>query len=267
MSLRSILRGDGALFRHASGCVRRWERVADRRSTRGGRGHTTELGAGPARRGPVPRQSDAQLLAAIRAASRAVPVSVRRRPSQGPRTDFGSNMGSASPARGCCALMRAHGLLSPRACVRAPRMYDHDGRVISPVAPNVMWGTDGVAEDSRRTNGWGWIFAAVEHWNAECVGWHVCKVGSRFAALDPIARARRLYGSLDADVARGLALRMDHGSQYLIRPSRPQADPVLALIHREPAAAFSQDSGNERESVRAVESYAQAASDPRPNLS
>ena len=22
-------------------------------------------------------------------------------------------------------------------------------------------------------DGWGWI--AVEHWNAECVGWHVCK--------------------------------------------------------------------------------------------
>ena len=65
-------------------------------------------------------------------------------------------------------------------------------------------------------DGWGWIFAAVEHWNAECVGWHVCKVGSRFAALDPIAQGlERLYGSLDADVARGLALRMDHGSQYL----------------------------------------------------
>ena len=57
---------------------------------------------------------------------------------------------------------------------------------------------------------------AVEHWNAECVGWHVCKVGSRFAALDPIAQGLdRRYGSLDADVARGLALRMDHGSQYL----------------------------------------------------
>ena len=52
--------------------------------------------------------------------------------------------------------------------------------------------------------------------NAECVGWHVCKVGSRFAALDPIAQGlERRYGSLDADVARGLALRMDHGSQYL----------------------------------------------------
>ena len=59
-------------------------------------------------------------------------------------------------------------------------------------------------------------FAAVDHWNAECVGWHVCKVGSRFAALEPVAQGlRRLYGSVKADVARGLALRMDHGSQYL----------------------------------------------------
>ena len=28
---------------------------------------------------------------------------------------------------------------------------------------------------------------AVEHWNAECVGWHVCKRGDRFAALQPIS--------------------------------------------------------------------------------
>ena len=69
---------------------------------------------------------------------------------------------------------------------------------------------------SRETTGWGWIFAAVEHWNAECVGWHVCKVGSRFAALEPLAQGlQRIYGALDADVARGRALRMDHGSQYL----------------------------------------------------
>ena len=80
---------------------------------------------------------------------------------------------------------------------------------------DVMWGTDGVRVFTL-DDGWGWIFAAVEHWNAECVGWHVCKVGSRFAALDPIAQGLdRRYGSLDADVARGLALRMDHGSQYL----------------------------------------------------
>ena len=78
-----------------------------------------------------------------------------------------------------------------------------------------MWGTDGVRVFTV-DEGWVWIFAAVEHWNAECVGWHVCKVGSRFAALEPIAQGLlRLYGALHADIARGLALRMDHGSQYL----------------------------------------------------
>ena len=110
-------------------------------------------------------------------------------------------------------VMRAHGLLSPHRG-RQGAAKTHDGRVITQT-PNVMWGTDGVRVFTL-DDGWGWIFAAVEHWNAECVGWHVCKVGSRFAALDPIAQGlERLYGSLDADVARGLALRMDHGSQYL----------------------------------------------------
>ena len=110
-------------------------------------------------------------------------------------------------------VMRAHGLLSPHRG-RQGAAKTHDGRVITP-APNVMWGTDGVRVFTL-DDGWGWIFAAVEHGNAECGGWHVCKVGSRFAALDPIAHGlERLYGSLDADVARGLALRMDHGRQYL----------------------------------------------------
>ena len=126
---------------------------------------------------------------------------------------FGSWMGSASPARGCCASCGRTDC-SPRTAGRQGAAKTHDGRVITQ-APNVMWGTDGV-RGFTLDDGWGWIFAAVEHWNAECVGWHVCKVGSRFAALDPIAQGlERLYGSLDADVARGLALRMDHGSQYL----------------------------------------------------
>ena len=110
-------------------------------------------------------------------------------------------------------VMRAQGLLSPhRGRQGDPKA--HDGTIVTSV-PCVMWGTDGIrvftAED-----GWVWTFAAVDHWNAECVGWHVCKVGSRFAALKPIAQGLgRLYGSVEADVARGLARRMDHGSQYL----------------------------------------------------
>ena len=78
-----------------------------------------------------------------------------------------------------------------------------------------MWGTDGVRVFTV-DDGWGWIFTAVEHWNAECVGWHVCKRGDRFAALQPISMGLAgLYGSTAAGAARGLALRMDHGSQYL----------------------------------------------------
>ena len=109
--------------------------------------------------------------------------------------------------------MRAHGLLSPHRG-RQGGAPVHDGTVVTQ-APNVMWGTDGVRVFTL-DDGWVWIFAAVEHWNAECVGWHVCKIGSRFAALEPIAQGLgRIYDSTAADVARGLALRMDHGSQYL----------------------------------------------------
>ena len=58
-----------------------------------------------------------------------------------------------------------------------------------------MWGTDGVRVFTV-DDGWGWIFTAVEHWNAECVGWHVCKRGDRFAALQPISMGLAgLYGS------------------------------------------------------------------------
>ena len=40
--------------------------------------------------------------------------------------------------------------------------------------------------------------------------------GDRFAALQPISMGlARLYASTSAGAARGLALRMDHGSQYL----------------------------------------------------
>ena len=56
------------------------------------------------------------------------------------------------------------------------------GRRIGAHAPNLMWGTDGVRVFTV-DDGWGWIFTAVEHWNAG----PVCKRGDRFAALQPIS--------------------------------------------------------------------------------
>lgn len=110
-------------------------------------------------------------------------------------------------------LMRENRLLSPYRCRQATG-EKHTG-TITTEAPNVMWGTDGTriltVED-----GYVWMFSAVEHWSAECVGWHVVKRGTRYAALEPIAMGlNAIYGSVQAGVARGLSLRMDHGSQYL----------------------------------------------------
>ena len=110
-------------------------------------------------------------------------------------------------------VMRENNLLSPHRCRRRGG-NPHVGEIITH-APNLMWGTDGVRVFTV-DDGWGWIFTAIEHWNAECVGWHVCKRGDRFAALQPISMGlARLYASTSAGAARGLALRMDHGSQYL----------------------------------------------------
>jgi transposase InsO family protein len=90
----------------------------------------------------------------------------------------------------------------------------HDGKIVTD-APNQMWGTD-VMKILTVEDGRVWLLTAIEHWNAECVGWHVAKVGSRYAALEPVSMAmKNLYGAVAADTARGLALRMDHGTQSL----------------------------------------------------
>lgn len=110
-------------------------------------------------------------------------------------------------------LMRENNLLSPHRVVQG-QPKDHAGKIIT-AAPNVMWGTDGTRIFTLE-EGWCWLFTAVEHWNAECVGWHVTKNGDRFAALQPISMGiKARFGSVGAAAARGLVLRMDHGSQYL----------------------------------------------------
>ena len=235
-----------------------WERSRSALYARRARAHHHRLGAGPARRGPVPRQSDAQLLAVIRADLARSPFhgEGHRKVHARLRILDGIRVARTRVLR----VMRAHGLLSPHRG-RQGAAKTHDGRVITQ-APNVMWGTDGVRVFTL-DDGWGWIFAAVEHWNAECVGWHVCKVGSRFAALDPIAQGlERLYGSLDADVARRAGASDGSRQSVSIRPL-PQVDPVLG---DPPQLRLCRGTGNER-CGGAVESYAQGASDPRPNLS
>jgi len=167
--------------------------------------------ASPARRGPKPRITDEALLEDIRTDLAASPFEGEGHRKVWARLKFGK--GLRVSRKRVLRLMREHNLLSP---YRKPQGQPkkHDG-TISTDAPNVMWGTDG-ARVFTTDDGYGWIFVAVEHWNAECMGAHVCKKGNRMAALEPVAQGvLNQFGSVERGAARGLALRMDHGSQYL----------------------------------------------------
>ncbi len=163
------------------------------------------------RRGPQPVIADDQLLALIRADLAASPFHGEGHRKVWARLHFVQGLPVAR--KRVLRLMREHQLLSPHR-VRQGGAVAHD-RTIGTTAPGQMWATDG-AKVFTLEDGWVWTFVAVEHWNAECVGWHVTKHGDRFAALEPLAQGvTRYYGGVDADVARGLAVRLDHGTQYL----------------------------------------------------
>jgi putative transposase len=58
-----------------------------------------------------------------------------------------------------------------------------------------------------------WVYSTVEHWNGECVGMSVCKNGTRFNAVQPVLEGvQSIFGSVNRVVAKGLSLRLDHGS-------------------------------------------------------
>lgn len=176
-----------------------------------GAGAASGTGGGTRQRGPVPAVSDADLLAAIRHDLERSPFTGEGHRKVWARLRIVDTI-RVSRKR-VLRLMREQRLLSPH----RPRTHTEEPHAgtITTEAPNVMWGTDG-ARVFTLDEGWVWIFSAVDHWSAECVGWHVTKLGDRFAALEPIAMGlTQLFGGVEADVARGLALRMDHGTQYL----------------------------------------------------
>lgn len=165
----------------------------------------------PARRGPKPVVSDEALLAAIKDDLARSPwtgeghrkVWARLRVRDGIRV----------ARKRVLRLMREHALLSPH---RARRRTEtaHDRHIIT-AAPNIMWATD-ATQITTVQDGKVWLFGVAEHWNAELLGWHVTKSGTRFEATQAVGMAvRQQFGHLSAGAARGLALRHDHGSNFM----------------------------------------------------
>ena len=179
--------------------------------------------AGPklntARRGPKPAISDEDLLAAIRADLARSPWTGEghRKVWAWPRAMDGIRVSRKRVLR----LMREHSLLSPHRARTRPETL-HDRHIITE-APNIMWAID-ATQVTTVQHGKVWIFGVAEHWNAEFLGWHVTKRGTRFEATQALAMAvRQQFGHLSAGTARGLALRHDHGSNFMADHFQKQA--------------------------------------------
>src|SRR5262245_19912805 len=78
-----------------------------------------------------------------------------------------------------------------------------------------MWGTDATTT-VRPGECQVFVFVAVDHCTAECVGIHASVSGHRFEALEPIRQGVcEHFGGFDRGIAAGLAIRHDHGSAYM----------------------------------------------------
>ena len=165
----------------------------------------------PGRRGPKPEVSDAEIVGAIREVLASTPFhgegyrKVRARLAH-----RGLRVGGKRVLR----LMRVHGLLAPRRLGPPNGNPAHDGTIITE-RPDEMWGTD-ATRFYTEADGWCWFFGAIDHHLDEIVGWHVAKLGDRWAALEPIRQGvRHAFGTFAKDIARGLKIRCDWGPQYI----------------------------------------------------
>jgi putative transposase len=110
-------------------------------------------------------------------------------------------------------LMREHGLLAHQRAGRPHGSRAHDG-TITTERVDLMWGTDLTSVVTGE--GQAAVFIAVDHCSAECVGLHASRSADRFQALEPMRQGvRERFGAFGKNMASGLALRHDHGSQYV----------------------------------------------------
>jgi putative transposase len=185
----------------------------------------------PARqwRGPLGAMSDDALTTAIQGVLAASPFHGEGHRKVWARLRYA---GTRTSLRRVLRLMRQNNLLAPTrvGSPRGPRT--HDGTII-PDTVDTMWGTD--LTTTITGEGQAAVFVAVDHCSAECVGIHAHAQATRFQALEPIRQGvRRHFGGFVNAIARGLAVRHDHGSQYMSH----QFQTEIAFLGIESSPAF-----------------------------
>jgi len=163
------------------------------------------------KRGPDGPCSDAELVTRIRLVLKESPFHGEGYRKVWARLRYDGTRTSKERVR---RLMREHGLQASQRVGNRHGPKAHDRSIIQE-HPDEMWGTD-LTTTVTTEEGSAAVFVAVDHCTAECVGIHASKSANRFEALEPIRQGvREHFGAFDADVAAGLAIRHDHGSQYM----------------------------------------------------
>src|SRR5215208_1639519 len=181
------------------------------------------------RRGPLGAMSDEALTTAIRGVLAASPFHGEGHRKVWARLRYA---GTRTSLRRVLRLMRQNNLLAPTrvGSPRGPR--HHDGTII-PDTVDAMWGTD--LTTTITGEGQAAVFVAVDHCSAECVGIHAHARATRFQALEPLRQGvRQHFGGFAKAIARGLAVRHDHGSQYMSH----QFQEEIAFLGIESSPAF-----------------------------
>ena len=162
------------------------------------------------RPGPIGAMSDEDLVRAIRQLLTDSPFHGEGYRKLCARLRFA---GIRTSRRRVLRLMREHRLLAQQRAGRPHGSRAHDGTITTDQV-DLMWGTDLTLVMTGE--GQAAVFIAVDHCSVECVGIHASRGADRFEALEPVRQAvRERFGAFAKGIATGLAIRHDHGSQYV----------------------------------------------------
>jgi putative transposase len=162
------------------------------------------------RPGPLGAMADEDLVAEIRQFLQGSPFHGEGYRKLWARLRFA---GVRTSRRRVLRLMREHGLLTHQRAGRPHGSRAHDG-TITTERVDMMWGSD--LTSVMTGEGQAAVFITVDHGSAECGGLHASRSADRFEALEPVRQAvRGRFGAFGNNAASGLALRHDHGSQYV----------------------------------------------------
>lgn len=172
-----------------------------------------KLGKAPMKRGPKTALSDDEVVDSIRDILENSPFSGEGHRKVRARLAIENiHVGKNRVLR----LMKANGLIAPVRNKRTGVKRKHEG-VIGTERPNEMWGGD-ITEVITQEDGKVYIFDMIDHCTGEIVGTHVTTNGTRFSAVACLHTALgNQIGEIKKDTARGITLRLDHGTQFTSR--------------------------------------------------